>query len=407
MSARGPLSGIRVLDLGRVIAAPIATQFLGDLGADVIKIERPGTGDDSRQVGLPALTDAHGNSLEGLTAYYLCANRNKRSLTLDLAHPEGQRIIRDLAKLSHVLVENYKVGDLDRYGLDYHSLHEVAPHLVYCSITGYGHTGPLAEQPGFDGVFQARSGLMSVTGQADGEPQRCGVHVADYITGQSAAIAILAAVREVEVNGGEGQHLDIALLDSTIAAMSTAAQRYLMSGDVQKRSGNKVDGAVVVGVFDCADGVVQVSAGRDDAFRRLMRLVGRSDLADDPRFANRAGRRAHEKLLMDVLQPIFKQRAVRDWVSALEAEKIICAPIYTVDQALSDPQAQARGLTVSVPHPLAGEVRLIASPLRFSRTSVSHYGAPPSVGQDTDILLSELLSLDEARIAQLRAEGVV
>jgi crotonobetainyl-CoA:carnitine CoA-transferase CaiB-like acyl-CoA transferase len=407
VNAPGPLSGIRVLDLGRVIAAPIATQFLADLGAEVIKVERPGSGDDARQVGLPLLADTEGKPIEGLSAYFLCANRNKLSLTVDLTHAEGQRIVRELATRSHVLVENYKVGDLARYGLDYESLSAHAPHLVYCSVTGYGHTGPLAEQPGFDGVFQARSGLMAATGDPAGEPQRCGIHVADYMTGQTAAIAILAALREVEVNGGEGQHLDIALLDSTVAAMSTVAQRYLMSGEVLPRAGNRVTGSVVARLFDCADGVVQISAARDDAFRRLMRLVGRNDLADDPRLANRAGRRAHEGLIDEALEPIFLTRCVREWIEVLEAEKIICAPIYTIDQALADPQAQSRGLIVNARHPGAGELRMLASPLRMSGTPVTRYAPPPAVGADTDRVLGEVLSYDARRIAGLRDEGAI
>jgi crotonobetainyl-CoA:carnitine CoA-transferase CaiB-like acyl-CoA transferase len=407
MNTAGPLAGIRVLDLGRVIAAPVATQFLADLGAEVIKVERPVAGDDARQVGVPLLPDREGQPIEGLSAYFLCANRNKLSVTADLTQPEGQRIVRELAARSHVLVENYKVGDLARYGLDYASLREAVPHLVYCSVTGYGHTGPLAEQPGFDGVFQARSGLMAATGDPEGEPQRCGIHVADYMTGQTATIAILAALREVEVNGGQGQHLDIALLDSTIAAMSTVAQRYLMSGEVLPRAGNRVTGAVVARLFDCADGVVQVSAARDDAFKRLVRLVGRTDLADDPRLGSRAGRREHERQIDEALEPIFRTRSVAEWIEALEADKIICAPIYTIDQALADPQARSRGLVVETPHPQAGSIRMLASPLRMSGTPVTRYAPPPLVGSDTDRILAEVLGYDAGQIARLRDEGKI
>lgn len=400
MNTQGALRGVRVLDLSRVIAAPIAAQFLADMGADVIKVERPQAGDDARHVGLPVLNDLDGDPIEGLSAYFLCANRNKRSITVDLRKPEGQEIVRELATRSHVLIENYKAGDLARYGLDYASLHAIAPQLVYCSVTGYGHTGPLSEQPGFDGVFQARSGLMAITGPADGEPQRCGVHVADYMGGQTAAIAILGALREVEVNGGNGQHLDIALLDSTIAAMSTAAQRYLMSGDVPQRAGNRVPGSVVARLFDCADGVVQVSAARDDAFCTLMRLVGRPDMAENPALGSRAGRKAHERLIDDVLEPLFLQRTVSEWITDLEAAKIICAPIHAIDRALNDPQAQARGLTVSVSHPQAGTIKMIASPIRMSGTPVTRYDPPPLVGADTDAILQEL-GYDDAHISSL------
>lgn len=407
MSAGGALRGVRVLDLSRVIAAPIAAQFLADMGADVIKVERPGAGDDARQVGLPLLDDRDGNPIDGFSAYFLCANRNKRSITVDLRKPEGQEIVRELARHSHVLIENYKAGDLARYGLDHVSLGTIAPHLVYCSVTGYGHTGPLSEQPGFDGVFQARSGLMAITGPADGEPQRCGVHVADYMGGQTAAIAILGALREVEVNGGKGQHLDIALLDSTIAAMSTAAQRYLMSGDVPQRAGNQVPGSVVARLFDCADGVVQVSAARDDAFRTLMRLVGHPDMADDAALGSRAGRKQHERLIDETLEPIFRNRTVSEWIADLEAARIICAPIYTIDRALADPQAEARGLTVSVEHPRAGDMKMIASPIRMSETPVTRYDPPPLIGADTDAILRDVLGFDETRIAGLRSAKAI
>lgn len=400
------LEGIRVLDLSRVVAAPLAAQTLADLGADVIKIERPRRGDDSRAVGLPLLKDPDGNEIEGLSSYFLAFNRNKRSVTADLTHPEGQAIVRALAKDAQVLIENYKVGDLDRFGLDFKSLHKVNPELIYCSLTGYGHTGPMADQPGLDSAFQARSGMMSVVGDPDGDPQRTALHVVDYITGQNATIAILAALRHAEQGGG-GQHLDISLLDSGLAAMSTIAQRYLMSGEVVGRAGNRIPGSVVARLFDCADGKISVSAPRDDAFRRLVTVLGMTELADDPRFSNRPGRRQNEEQLDQLLEPIFTRETVAHWLEELEQAKVICAPIYSVDEAFADRQAVARGAVVQIEHAQAGEIRLLASPIRMSETPVDTYNAPPFIGQHNEEVLGGLLGYSPEKIQALKDKGVI
>jgi crotonobetainyl-CoA:carnitine CoA-transferase CaiB-like acyl-CoA transferase len=402
-----PLSGVRVLELGRVMAAPLAGQILGDLGAEVIKVERPGVGDDSRVAGLPLLKGQDGAPIPGYAAYFLSVNRNKRSITANLAHPQGQQLVRDLAGRCQVLIENYKSGDLARYGLDYASLRKTAPHLIYCSITGYGQTGPMAGQPGFDGAFQARSGLMAVTGEPDGEPQKVGVHIVDYITGQSAVVAILAALRHVEVGGGEGQHLDLALLDNSIAAMTTVAQRHLMSGEVPPRTGARVKGSVVSRLFDCQDGTILVSAPRDDAFKRLARVAGLDTLADDPRFATPAGRYRHEGVLDAAFEPVFAARPVAAWLAALEAAQVICAPIYAIDQALADPQARARGAVVHAEHPAAGRVGFLASPIRMSETPVERYAPPPALGADQEAVLGEYLGLSAEAVAALRAAGAI
>jgi crotonobetainyl-CoA:carnitine CoA-transferase CaiB-like acyl-CoA transferase len=390
----------------RIVAGPLAGQTLGDLGAEVIKLEKPRGGDDARFVGLPAMRDPEGQEIRGLSAYYLACNRNKRSVTVDHSTPEGQEIIRGLVQWADVLIENYKVGDLARFGLDYASLSKLKPQLVYCSITGYGQTGPLAEQPGFDSVFQARSGMMSVTGEGDGEPQRVGVHVVDYIAGQNAVIAILAALRHVREGGG-GQHVDISLLDAALASMTTAAQRFLMSGEVQARIGNRTPGSVVSRLFDCADGRISVSASSDEDFRRFARAVGQAGLAEDPRFANRAGRAANETALDTILEPLLATTSIADWLARLAGERVVCAPVYDMKQALEDPQAVARGMVVQVPHARTGELDLLASPLKLSETPVDRYAAPPALGADTEAVLADLLGMSPEHIRALRIQRIV
>jgi crotonobetainyl-CoA:carnitine CoA-transferase CaiB-like acyl-CoA transferase len=402
----GALAGVRVLDMTRIVAGPLAGQTLADLGADVIKVEKPRGGDDARFVGLPAVRDPEGREVRGLSAYYLACNRNKRSLTVDHSTPEGQEILRGLVGWADVVIENYKVGDLARFGLDYASLAKLKPALVYCSITGYGQTGPLADQPGFDSVFQARSGMMSVTGEADGEPQRVGVHVVDYIAGQNAAVAILAALRHVREGGG-GQHIDISLLDAALATMTTAAQRWLMSGEAQQRIGNRTPGSVVSRLFGCTDGRISVSASSDEDFKRLAKAVGLAGLADETRFANRAGRAANEAELDALLEPLFAKASIAEWLGRLAGERIVCAPVYDMDQALQDPQAVARGMVVRVPHDKAGELGLLASPLKLSETPVERYSAPPALGEHTEEVLAELLGMSPERIAELRKARTV
>jgi crotonobetainyl-CoA:carnitine CoA-transferase CaiB-like acyl-CoA transferase len=400
---RGPgaLAGVRVLDMTRFVAGPVAGQTLADLGADVIKVEKPRGGDDARFAGLPALRDGEGAEIRGLSSYYLSCNRNKRSVTVDHSTPAGQQIIRGLVQWADVVIENFKVGVLARYGLDYATLSRLKPELVYCSITGYGQTGPLAEQPGFDSAFQARSGMMSVTGEAGGEPQRVGVHVVDYIAGQNAVIAILAALRHLRERG-RGQHIDISLLDAALATMTTAAQRYLMSGEVQARIGNRTPGSVVSRLFACQDGPISVSASSDEDFKRFCRAIGAPDLADDPRFATRAGRFDLEAQIDALLEPILAQETVADWTARLQAAGIVCAPVYAMDQALADPQAVARGMVVRVDHPRAGSLGLLGSPIRMSETPVDRYTAPPALGEHTEAVLTEILGMSPERIAELK-----
>jgi crotonobetainyl-CoA:carnitine CoA-transferase CaiB-like acyl-CoA transferase len=401
----GALEGVKVLDLSRIVAGPIAAQTLGDLGAEVIKVERPRGGDDARFLGLPALTDAEGKEVRGLSGYFLACNRNKKSVTADLSTPFGQEVVRRLALWADVVVENYKVGALARYGLDYASLSALKPKLIYCSITGYGQTGPLADQPGVDSAAQARSGMMSVTGEPSSDPQRVGVHVVDYMAGQNAVIAILAALRQVE-RGGPGQHLDIALLDTSLASMTTVAQRYLMSGEVTMRVGSRVPGSVVARLFDCQDGILAVSASTNDDYRRLCETVGAPELAENPRFATRAARVEAEAEIDAALEPIFRRRRVAEWAQRLQAASLVCAPVYSIDQALADPQAVARGNVVRAEGEGTPPIDLVASPLRMSATPVTRYAAPPKLGRHTVEVLTEL-GFDPEEIAAMREKRIV
>ena len=398
------LAGVRVLDLTRVLAGPWSTQVLADLGADVVKVERPGSGDDTRGWGPPFLRDAAGNETAE-SAYFLCANRNKRSLTVDISTDDGQAIIRRLAMQSDVLVENFKVGDMARYGLDAATLHAANPRLVYCSITGFGQDGPYAQRAGYDFAVQGLGGLMGVTGAAEGEPQKVGVAVADLFTGLYATVAILAALRHRDATG-EGQVIDMALLDAQVAMLANLGSHYLVGGEVPPRQGNAHANIVPYQVFAVADGHIIVAVGNDRQFARLCDLLDEPALADDPRFTTNAERVRHRHMLVPMLQACFLQRDRHAWLSLLEAAGIPCGPVNDLAGVFADPQVQARGMVVEAAHPLAGAVPLVGSPIRFSVTAVQPPRAPPMLGEHTDDVLHEAGYGDD-EIAALRARGAI
>ena len=396
----GPLSHLRVLDLSRVLAGPWATQLLADLGAEVIKVERPGTGDDTRHWGPPYLHDT------SEAAYYLSANRGKRSLTLDLAASAGQDIARRLARESDVLVENFAVGTLARWGLDWESVRAVNPRLVYCSITGYGQTGPNRERAGYDFAIQAEAGLMSVTGATDGGPQKVGVAVSDLTAGLYASVAILAALVHRD-RTGEGQCIDLALFDTQVAALANVASNYLVSAEIPRRWGNGHVNIVPYNLFDTADRPIVLAIGNDAQFRRCCEVAGRPDLAADPRFATNDARLRHREPCIAALEPVLRARTAADWLAVLGAAGIPCAPVNDVAEVFASPQAAARGLRVDLPHPTAGTMPSVGNPIRLSATPVTYGTPPPLLGQHTDAILRDRLGLSAATIAELRARGVV
>jgi formyl-CoA transferase len=403
------LGHLRVLDLTRVLAGPWCTQLLADLGADVIKVERPGSGDDTRAWGPPYLRDADGRDTSE-AAYYLAANRNKRSITVDLSKPAGSEIVQKLAAQSDILVENYKVDQLARYRLDFATLAAAHPRLIYCSITGFGQTGPHRDRAGYDFIIQGSGGFMSITGERDdlpgGGPQKAGVAVSDLMTGMYAGVAILAAVAHREQTG-TGQHIDLALYDVMVAMLANMNMNYLTSGRAPGRAGNAHQNIVPYQVFSAADGHLIVAVGNDTQFVRFCEVAGRPELARDPRFARNADRVRHRAILVPLLEAILRERTVGDWVEALEAATVPCGPINDIAHALSDPQVAARGLRVDLPHPLAPCVPLVASPIRFSATPAVYERAPPLLGEHTDEVLRERLHYGADRIAELRAAGVL
>ncbi|MEQ1659987.1 MAG: CaiB/BaiF CoA-transferase family protein [Hylemonella sp.] len=409
------LPHIKVLDLSRVLAGPWCTQILADLGADVVKIERPGAGDDTRHWGPPFLKDAQGNDTEH-AAYYTCANRNKRSITVDIAKPEGQALIRQLAEQSDVLVENFKVGGLAHYGLDYESLKQVNPKLIYCSVTGFGQDGPYAERAGYDLMVQAMSGMMSITGRPDevpgGGPQRVGVALTDIFTGVYASTAILAAL-EVRHRTGEGQHIDMSLLDVGMAILANQAGGFLNTGRVPQRQGNSHPSLVPYQDMPTKDGAMLLAIGNDGQFTRFCEVAGRPELAQDARYASNTQRVLHRADLVPQLEAITRTRSTAEWIAALEHKAVPCGPINDIGQAFADAQVQARGLAIEQPRSpqaVAAEgvptIRSVASPLRLSATPPVLHRAPPALGEHTDEVLAEL-GMDATRIAALRAAGVV
>ncbi len=405
----GPLSHIRVLDLSRVLAGPWAGQNLADLGAEVIKVERPKFGDDSRTYGPPWIKDEAGRDTKD-SAYFTSANRGKKSITLNISKPEGQKLVRDLARTSDVLIENYKFGDLARYGLAYDDLKQINPRLIYCSVTGFGQTGPYREHPGYDFMIQGMGGMMSVTGEPDGAPgggpQRAGVPVADIITGMYASIAICAAIAH-RAETGVGQHLDLALLDSQIALLAYQNTNYFATGTPPKRIGNLHPNIVPYQPFKTADGDVILACGNDNLFRKFCDAAGCKELAEDPRFSGNGKRVENRAELTRLLQAVFAKRPTREWVEILESAGIPNGPINDVAQVFEEPQVKARGIKVEMNHPVAGKLPTVASPMRFSATPVEYKLAPPVLGQHTEEILRGLLQLDDAAIARLRAEGTI
>jgi crotonobetainyl-CoA:carnitine CoA-transferase CaiB-like acyl-CoA transferase len=401
----GALSGVKVLDLSRVLAAPLAAQTLADLGGEVIKIERPGRGDEGRSYGPPFLKDRDGNST-GTAAFFLACNRGKKSVTVDHATPEGQDIIRRLAAQSDVLLENFRVGTLARYGLDWASLRTLNPRLVYCSVTGFGQDGPYARRPGYDGVFQAMGGVMCANGYQH-EPMKIGISMVDILTGQNAAIAILAALRHRDQVSGEGQYIDMALLDCGVAALSHFAMNYLVSGEVPQRRGNGGFGGVPSQAFDCADGMIFIVAGNDKQFTALCRALDRPQWATDARFDHPGGRVVHRDALLELLRARLREQTVAHWLALLDAADVPASPVNELPQVFANPQVQHRGLLVNTEHSQAGPLPLLASPLRLSATPVTDYPAPPTVGQHTKEVLREKLGFTDTDLAALVERGVI
>ena len=409
----GALHGVQVLDLSRVLAGPWCTQTLADLGAEVIKIERPPSagqpgGDDTRGWGPPFLKDRDGRDTPD-AAYFLGTNRNKRSVAVDIAQAEGQSLILQLAARSDVVIENFKVGDMARYGLDAASLRRLHPRLVYCSITGFGQTGPYRDRAGYDYAVQGMGGLMSITGERDdrpgGGPQKVGVAVADLFTGMYATVAILAALRHRDATG-EGQVIDMALLDTQVAMLANLGANYLLTRQAPQRAGNAHQNIVPYQVFEVADGHLILAVGNDGQFARFCAVAGCADFPQDPRFASNANRVRHRDALVPLLAERMKKRTRSDWLSALEAAKVPCGPINDLDDVFADPQVRARGMSVRVPHPHTDTLQLVASPMKLSATPVQLRRAPPLLGQHTDEVLAEL-GVDEVRRQHLRDCGVI
>jgi crotonobetainyl-CoA:carnitine CoA-transferase CaiB-like acyl-CoA transferase len=408
------LAGIRVLDLSRVLAGPWCTQTLADLGADVIKIERPGSGDDTRSWGPPFMKNEAGeNTAEA--AYYLGTNRNKRSVTCDIAQPAGQALIRELVRRCDVFIENFKVGDMARYGLDYASLRDLNPRLVYCSITGFGQTGPYRERAGYDYAIQAMGGLMSITGERDdrgGGPQKVGVAVADLFTGMYAAVAILAALRHAE-HSGEGQHVDMALLDTQVAMLANLGANYLVSGTVPGRAGNAHQNIVPYQVFEvapAADGHqdhVILAVGNDSQYAKFCDVAGRPDLAVDPRFIRNQDRVRNRAVLVPMLEAIMKTRRKSEWLTALEQAKVPGGPINDLQEVFADPQVNERSMVTHWQHPLQPDLKLVSSPMKLSATPVRRERSPPLLGQHTDEVLRELLGCGDDRLSELKQRKVI
>ena len=404
-----PLSNITVLDLSRILAGPWCAQVLADLGATVIKIEHPQRGDDTRGWGPPFLADRDGAETRE-AAYYLGVNRNKRSVAVDFTHPDGQAILRALAVQADVFLENYKVGGLAKYGLDYASIRAVNPRIVYCSVTGFGQTGPYRNIAGYDFMIQGMGGLMSITGERDdlpgGGPQKVGVAVSDIMTGLYATIGVQAALMHRETSG-EGQHIDMALLDTQVAMIANLNMNYLISGKVPGRMGNAHANIVPYQAFPSADGHVILAVGNDNQFRKFCQIAGRAELASDPRFATNADRVRNRDVLVPIITDVIRTRKTKEWTDALDAAQVPCGPINTLDQVFSDPQVVHRGMRIDLPHPLSGTVPQVRNPIVFSGTPLEYHDAPPLLGEHTASVLKERLAYDDATIDGLAARGVV
>ena len=404
--AKGPLSGVTVVDLTRVLAGPTCTQMLGDLGADVIKIERPGAGDDTRQFAPPFLTDENGKDTSE-SAYYLGANRNKRSVGLDISKPEGAALVRRMAKEADALVENFKTGNLAKYKLAYADLKDENPKLVYCSVTGFGQTGPYAARPGYDFLVQGMGGMMSVTGDPEGEPQKAGVPIADIMAGMYASVSVNAALRHAAVTG-QGQYIDIGMMDTTVAMLANAGMNYLHGGSLG-RLGNAHPNIVPYQPFRTSDGFIIVAIGNDSQFSRFCELAGRPDLSTDSEFGTNDARVRNREALLPILIKIFAARSSDEWLSGLEAQKIGCGPINNLQQVFDDPHVEAREMVITMDHPLSGNAgaQLIGSPMRFTETPVTYRHPPPLIGQHTEEVLREKLGLSDGDLLTLREKEVI
>jgi formyl-CoA transferase len=405
----GPLSHLTVLDLSRVLAGPWCTQLLADLGAEVIKIEKPGSGDDTRSWGPPFLKDTQGRDT-GEAAYYLACNRGKKSVAVDFTQSEGQAIVRELARGADIVVENFKVGGLKKYRLDYPSLAAINPWLVYCSITGFGQTGPYRERAGYDFIIQGMSGFMSVTGERDdlpgGGPQKAGIAISDLMTGMYACTAILAAIEHRKL-ANAGQYIDVSLFDTQVAMMAVMNMNYLVSGTPPGRAGNAHQNIVPYQVFACADGHLILAVGNDAQFARFCEVAGKTEWARDPRFAANAERVRRRDVLVPLIDAVMRTRAQRDWLAALESVGVPCGPINRLDQVFADPQLLARGMRIDLPHPLSGAVPQVGNPLHFSATPVAYTQAPPLLGEHTTPVLSQRLGLSAESLGDLAARAIV
>ncbi|HQT76259.1 MAG: CoA transferase [Rhodospirillales bacterium 20-64-7] len=396
----GPLKGLRVFDLTRVLAGPTCAQMLADLGADVIKIERPGAGDDTRGFAPPVMPGTNES------AYFVGVNRNKRSVTLDIGQKEGQEIALQLIAQCDILVENFKVGALAKYGLGYEQLHARFPRLIYCSITGFGQTGPYAPRPGYDSLIQAMGGVMSLTGEPDGLPQKVGVPVADLFAGLYGCIGILAALRHRDLTG-QGQQIDIGMLDTHVAWLANQGMNYLATGENPPRLGNQHPNIVPYQVFPTADGHIVLSVGNDPTFKRFCEGFKLTHLLEDPRFATNAARVGNRQLVTDTLTPVMQQHPTSWWIEQLETLKIGCGPINKLADVFADPHVVARNMVLEMPHSSGQSVKVIANPVKLSETPADYRIAPPLLGEHTDGVLTERLGLDAAAIADLRAKNVI
>ncbi len=398
------LSGLKVLDLSRVLAGPWCSQMLADLGADVIKIERPDQGDDTRGWGPPYVENNVGEPVE--SAYFLSTNRGKRSLAIDISQQQGQKIIRSLVKKADVLIENFKVGGLKKYGLDYESLRSINPELIYCSITGFGQDGPFAESPGYDFMIQGLGGLMHITGQPDGQPVKVGVAVADIMTGMYASVAILAALNHRQ-KSGEGQYIDLALLDCQVAMLANQASNYLTSGASPNRLGNAHPNIVPYQVFQTVDGFIIVAVGNDTQFARLGGLLELEELAEDTKFATNKARVTNRGELIGLLQPKMQQNNSQYWLTELEKAKIPCGAINDIEQVFRHPQVKHRQMNISLPHDEVEKVELVANPIKFSKTKINYQKPPPMLGEHSEEVLTEWLELDASTVEELIEAGVI
>lgn len=405
----GPLSHLRVLDLSRILAGPWCSQLLGDLGAEIIKVERPGEGDDTRGWGPPFLADGEGGE-PGDAAYFLCANRNKKSVTIDFTQAEGQAVLRRLIAKCDILVENFKVGGLRKYGLDYDSLKSVNPRLIYCSITGFGQNGPYAPRAGYDFLIQAMGGLMSITGRKAGEPgagpQKVGVALTDILTGLYGSVGILAALQHRD-RTGEGQHIDVALLDVHVACLANQAMNYLVGGTAPVALGNSHPNIVPYQDFPTSDGHMVIAVGNDAQFARLCDVLGDAEIAADPRYASNRGRVENREALIPVLNRLTVRETTDEWVTRLEGAGVPCGPINDLEGVFKDPQIVARGMRIALPHGKGGSAPGVANPLRLSETPVSYRLAPPVLGADTQAVLRDLAGLDDGHLTRLRKARIV